>query len=182
MSIQFISRLETRLLPTLAMLFFFLFFHPDTGSAQAMRTFSNGHPGHQDMVSSGLVRQLEQNALFTLLGFLTLLGLVWIGYVVKACARLNRRDGNTGRSFLLVLVLTAGMGAFCGSCSETQLARASQINASMYTETQPCTSPYHHSNFVNIPYNNNYSSKGYSNWQGPYYCKYCGQKVYRTGH
>ncbi len=135
-----------------------------------------------DMNTMNTLRQLEQNALWALIGAVVLMGLLWICSIAKACAELNQPHKSPGRSMMMLLVLIIGLSAFCGSCSAGRWERAEQYRMVMKSEfrNSPCPHEFVHPN--NVPLNNRYPSNGYSNWVGPSVCRFCGQVDFSRYH
>lgn len=128
-----------------------------------------------------VVRLLEQNALLALLSAVGLMGVLWVCYVFNACARLNKPRKNTvGRPVMSLLVLIAGLSVFCGSCSVEQRAMAARYRTAEAAEIRPCPMNQHQNDQVNTAFNSQYAYTSYSNWHGPAFCKYCGQRIFVT--
>lgn len=143
--------------------------------AQAPGHIQSVQAGHADIAT--LTGSLTQNALFTLLGAIALVGMVWIGYVIKACACLNRPQVRARKSVVNLMLLAVVLSSFCSSCSVEQQAMAARYRASAAAENSTCPMNQHYSTQDNTTANNRYPYTGYSNWHGPSFCKYCGQKV-----
>ena len=145
-------------------------------------------PGHMQSVQAGhadianLTGSLTQNALFTLFGAIALVGMVWIGYIIKACACLNQPQVKARKSVINLLLLAAVLSSFCSSCSVEQRAMAARYRASEAAENRTCPSQHHYVNHVNSPFNNRYPYNGDSNGQGPAFCKHCGQRIFNSKH
>lgn len=178
MKILFSSRQNASVLPVLATLLTILIFNPAVGKAQGLYTTAGtgraADTGGSDMAN--IVGQLEYNALLALLGALVLMGMVFICHVWKACADLNRPEKNARN----LLILVAGLSVFCSSCTVEQRMRAAEYRAAEAAENRACPSPHRHVNYENTPLNNRYPYNGYSNWQSPVFCKYCGQRVFNV--
>lgn len=143
--------------------------------AQATGHVQSVQAGHADIVN--LTGNLTQNALFTLLGAIALMGMVWIGYVIKACTHLNRPQVKARKSVINLLLLVAVLSAVCSSCSIEQQAMAARYRASAAAENSTCPMNQHYSTQDNTTAGNRFPSTGYSNWYGPSFCKHCGQRI-----
>lgn len=172
------SRQNAGVLPTLAALLLPLLSNPARGKAQGVYTVEAAGKNH-DLGSSemaNIVSQLEYNALLALLGAVVLMGVLYICHVWKACTDLRQAQKNTRN----LIIVVAGLSVFCGSCSIEQQAMAAQYRASAGVSHRNYASPCQHENYANILFNNRYPSNGYSNWQGPAFCKYCGQRIFNA--
>lgn len=169
------------MLPVLASLLTTLFFNPTGGKAQEIFKAS-GAGQDPDMKVSGIVGQLQQNALLGLISAVVFIGIVWVCFVLKECAQLNRPQKNIRRHSTTLLILIVGLSVFCGRCTVEQRARAAEYRAAKAAENHSCPTQRHHVNYENLPFNNRYPSNGYSNWHGSFFCKYCGQRVYNSRH
>ncbi len=183
MKILFSSRQNASVMPVLVALPITLFFNPAAAKAQGNYTASGTgqtlNLGGSEMTD--IVGQLEYNGLLLLLvGAIVFMGLVWICYVVKECAQLNKPQKNGGKHFIALWMLVAGVSVFCGSCTVEQRARAAEYRAAQAAENRSCPSRYHHVNSENAALNNRYPYNGYSNWQAPAFCNYCGQRVFKS--
>lgn len=128
-----------------------------------------------------VVRLLEQNALLALLSAVGLMGILWVCYVFNACTRLNKPQENTaGRPVMSLLVMVAGLSVFCGSCSVEQRAMAARYRTAEAAEMRPCPMNQHFNDQANTAINSRYPYTGYTNWHGPAFCKYCGQRTFVT--
>ena len=178
----FNSRQNASRLPALSALLATLFIIPVTGNGQADYTsFGAGRTtgaGGSDI--TGIVDQLAQSGLSILTGAVILMGIIWVCYVFKACARLNKPEGNTGNFPTIFLILLAGLSVFGSSCSVEQQVMATEYQASKEAEHQACPMLHHHADQANTPFNTRYPSNGYSNWYGPSSCKYCGQRIHNS--
>lgn len=147
-----------------------------TLSAQAPTAFHTAQTAELDL--SNTVRLLEQNALFALMGAVTLLGMVWVGGIFKSCAQLNRPHQHRGKQIMSLLVLVAGLSVFGSSCSVEQWAMAEQIQeaqAAQAAEQRAC--PMHrHSD--NRPQSDVYTYNNHTGWHGVSFCKYCGKRIH----
>ena len=180
MSILFNSKQNAGVLPVLAALLITLFFSPVAGKAQGVYTTAGQAP---DMVGSdiaNMVGQLEYNALLALLAAVVLMGVILICHVSKACADLNRPQENPRRRFTTLLILVAALSVFCGSCTAEQRAMATQYRDVAAAENGTCAMPYHSEKHSNIPYTDGYPSYGYFNLDSPTFCKYCGQRIFKS--
>lgn len=149
-------------------------------AAQAPATLPAAQAGVLDI--NNTISLLEQNALLVLIGAIVLMGMTWVCYVFKACTQVNKHRASAHRSFLTLLVLVAGLSAFCSSCSVEQQAMAARYQAAHATENRTCPSPHHYENYTNTPVNNRSPYQGYSNLMGPTFCKYCGQRISNGRH
>ncbi len=145
-------------------------------------------PGHMQSVQAGhadianLTGSLTQNALFTLLGAIALVGMIWIGYIIKACACLNQPQVKARKSVINLLLLAAVLSSFCSSCSIEQRAMAARYRASEAAENGTCLMHHHYNNQADAAFHNRYPYSGYSNGQGPAFCKHCGQRIFNSKH
>lgn len=175
MKTLFNSRQNEGIPPTPTALLIMLLFSPAMGNTQAL--YPNAGQSHgtgADMTN--IVSQLEYNALLALLGAVVLMGIIYICHVSKVCADLNQPQKNI-RS---LLILVAGLGAFCSSCSAEQQALAAQYQPR--EEYRSCPLNHQDTGQTDSAFNNRYPSIGYSNWYGPAYCKYCGRRVSNSPH
>ena len=176
MKTPFNFRPKAGTLPVPAALLITLFLNPLAGKAQAAFTSAGAGQAHgvggSDMAD--IVGQLEYNALLALLGAVVLMGIVYLCHVSKACADLSQPQ----KSIRNLLVLVIGLSSFCSSCSAEQRARAAQYHAE--AEYHTCPMNHHKSSDRGPVFNNRYPSNGYSNWYGPTFCKYCGQRISRA--
>ena len=172
MSIQLISRQNASVVPAVATLLCALFFNPAPGKAQNTYTavFDGKSHGTGNSDMSHIVGQLEQSALLALCGFVVLMIIIYICHVSKACANMNKVQKNTRN----LIILVAGLGSFCSSCSVEQRAMATEYRAAQAAETRNCAMSHHD---ANAPFNNGFSSNGFSNMRSPVYCKYCGKRI-----
>lgn len=143
-----------------------------TLSAQATAPLYASGMGDSDV--TGVVDLLEQNALLALIGAVGLMAMVWICSVMNACKDLNKPQKNTPKPFTSLLILVAGLSVFCGSCSVEQRAMATEYRAAQALETRNCAMSHYD---ANAPFNNGFSSNGFSNMRSPVYCKYCGKRI-----
>jgi len=180
MSIQFISRQNASVVPAVATLLCALFFNPAPGKAQNTYTaaFDGKSHGTGNSDMSHIVGQLEQSALLALCGFVVLMIIIYICHVSKACVDLNRPRGNTSRSLLSLLILAAGLSAFCSSCSVEQQVMATQYLDAVAAENRACPMNQYHGNQADPAFNNLYPYNGYSTSYSPSFCKYCGKRVF----
>lgn len=185
MKILFNSKQNASALPVLVALLTTLFFNPAAAKAQGNYTASGTgqtlHTGGSEMAD--IVGRLEYSGLLLLLSAIVLMGLVWICYVVKECAQLDKPQKNGRKHFIGLWVLVAGVSVFCGSCTVEQRATAAQYRAAEAAEMRNCPSAHHYENHVNSAVNNRYPyngyrNNGYSNGQGPAFCKYCGHRIF----
>jgi len=150
-----------------------LLFSTSTGKAQT--AFTGIHQGHEQEVAN-LTGQLGHNALLLLMGAIVLLGLVFISYISKAFLDLKPPQKNTGRSFLLILVVGFGLCFSLGSCTMTQQARVEDFHAAPLAENRTCPMNQHIDDQSYMAYRRN-PVNSYSNWYGPVFCKRCGQRL-----
>ena len=176
MSIQFISRQNASVVPAVATLLCALFFNPAPGKAQNTYTavFDGKSHGTGNSDMSHIVGQLEQSALLALCGFVVLMIIIYICHVSKACANMNKVQKNTRNLILLV----AGLGSFCSSCSVEQRAMAEQYRTVASAENRTCPMNHHYIHQDNPAYNSRFSTNNYANWNSPVFCKHCGQRVF----
>ena len=113
--------------------------------------------------------------MLALIAAVVLIAVGWICYVYKACAGLNKAQGNSRKPFLSFLVIAVGLSTLCSSCSAEQQALAARNQA--MEETRSCPMNQHQSNQAYNAYKNRYPTNSYSNWQGPAFCRYCGKKL-----
>ena len=149
-------------------------------SAQAPATLHASQAGLLDI--SETISLLEQNALLALIGAIVLMGMAWVCYVFSACTQMNKPRAKAPGAFPTLLILVVGLSIFCGSCSVEQQAMAARYQATQATENRTCSSPHHYENYVNTPVNNRSPYQGYSNFMGPTFCKYCGQRISDSRH
>jgi len=137
-------------------------------SAQSAAALHTEQLGNLNTLNT--LRQLEQNALWALIGAVVLMALLWICSVAKACAELNQPQKSPSRSSMMLLVLITGLSVFCGSCStghwEQRMAMKSELR------NGPCPNEYTHPQ--NLTSSNAQTSNGHSYWVGPSVCRYCG--------
>lgn len=143
-----------------------------TLSAQAPASMHTARAEALDIHNT--VQLLEQNALLALIGAIGLMAMVWLCSVMNACKDLNKPQKNTPKPFTSLLILVAGLSVFCGSCSVEQRAMATEYRAAQAAETRNCAMSHHD---ANAPFNNGFSSNGFSNMRSPVYCKYCGKRI-----
>lgn len=159
--------------PTPAALLAALFFSPLAGYSQIVHAGS-GQPYQANNADvTGLVGQLQHNALLSLLGAVALMAFVYIWHVSKACADLRSLPRNKNNSFIMIVVLALGTSAFCSSCSVEQEMMAARYRE--MTESTVCPMGRHHEDPANAAFNNRYPYNGYSRGNNPTHCKYCGQ-------
>ena len=151
-----------------------------TLSAQAPATLHASQAGMLDI--SNTISLLEQNALLALIGAIVLMGMAWVCYVFNACTQMNKPRAKAPGSFQALLILVVGLSVICGSCSVEQQAMAARYQEAHAAENRTCPSPHHYENYVNTPLNNRSPYQGYSNFMGPAFCKYCGQRISRDRH
>jgi hypothetical protein len=183
MTTLFNSRQNASVLPVLAALMTTLFFNPAAAKAQFTNFGAGQTPGMGDPDMAGIVGELEQSALMALIGAVVFIGLVWICYVSKECARLSKPQENARRPFMTLLILVAALSVFCGSCTVEQRAMAAQYRATADAERGTCPSLFHTGNDEDSPFNNSHPYDGYSgSGYGPSFCKHCGQRIYNGRH
>jgi len=146
-----------------------------TLSAQAPATLHASQAGLLDI--SNTISLLEQNALLALIGAIVLMGMAWVCYVFNACAQMNKSRAKAPGSFQALLILVVGLSDFGSSCSVEQQAMAARYQATQAAENRTCPSPHHYENYLSTPLNNRSPYQGYANFQGPAFCKYCGQRI-----
>ncbi len=176
MKTLFNSNQNASVMSVLATLLTPLFFNPVAGKAQGVYTTAGQAPDMGSSDIANIVGQLEYSALLVLLGAGVLMGIVFICHVSKACADLNRPEKNARN----LLILVAGLSVFSSSCTVEQQMRAAEYRAAQAAENRSCPSRYHHVNSENAALNNRYPYNGYSNWQTPAFCNYCGQRVFKS--
>ena len=140
--------------------------------AHANDQFQSAKMAQSDLLD--IVGGLSQIGLFSLLMAIALLGATWVLFLKKACAELKRPQNP-----MLLVVLVAGMSLFGSGCSTTQLAMVAQKSRTTApAENMPCDRPHQHQS---IPNDRMHSSGSYSNWFAPSFCRFCGQRMTRTG-
>lgn len=138
-------------------------------AAQASDSMFTSQAGKLD----NTISLLEQTAIFALTGAVILMSIAWVFYIWKECTSLKKPQKNSA----MFLILVAGLGLFCSSCSVEQRAMAARYRTAEAAERTACPSQHH---YGNAPLNNHFpASYGYSNGHNPSFCKYCGQRVFK---
>ncbi|MBL7781985.1 MAG: hypothetical protein JNM22_12260 [Saprospiraceae bacterium] len=164
-----------------------LVFSPLAGIAQTHFSAADSnldiHEGKSEL--SNLLGQLEYSALLFLLGAAALAGIVWISYVLRTCADLNKNTRNTRGHFLFLLAMLAGMGIAGSGCSSTQLARAAEMRAAQAAESSNCICQSAAPNNLYYGMSGMYNLTSYytnSNAFSRPVCKRCGRPVTNRSH
>ena len=160
-----------------------LFFNPSAGNTQGIYQASSTvrDLNTKSPELTNIISQLENNALFILLGMVVLMGIIWICMIGKACAELRQKPKSIHVSTLPLLLFVAGLSTLSSSCSVTQRAMADEMHAAQAAENPACVCPMRH-----IPINNHglgqsknyYPYDSYSNWHTSPTCKYCGKRTF----
>jgi hypothetical protein len=129
---------------------------------------------------SQVVRLLEQSTLLALTAEVLLLGIVWGFYVFREYARLNASKQNRNNHFTALFLLVVGLGACCSSCSTMQRAKSMENRPVRAAENRTCPMNQHHYEHANASFNKTSTYKGYSNWHGHAFCRFCGQWINRN--
>ena len=151
---------------------------PNAGQSQT--AFAGMHQAQEhagaNLAVTDLASQLGHNALLLLIGALALLGIVFAGYISKACLDLSQRQKFTDKSFLLIGGLGLGCCVLLGSCTAAAQARFEDYRAAPAAEQRTCPMDHHIDDPSNRTYQR-YPFNSYSDWHGPVYCKRCGQRI-----
>lgn len=142
-------------------------------SAQALASFGNVKQAEMDL--SNTVRLLEQNILLALSVGVLLLGILWVAYMFKEYTQSKRINQTKRNNFLSLLLLIAGMSAFCSSCGLPQQMQVLPLNTAQEYVQQGC--PHHHSSYQEpFAFTNVYRTIGYPTLRTTI-CKFCGQRM-----
>lgn len=125
----------------------------------------------------GVIRQLEQNALWALIGGVVLIGTLCIISVAHECAQLGKPLSKNKRSFGLWPILMFGLSVLGSSCRVALQPGMTAYPKRMAAENFACSMNYHDYNQNTQGYN---PFNGYVNFYGPAFCKRCGQRIQRN--
>jgi hypothetical protein len=159
-----------------------LFFNPCAGKTQGIYSASNTvrDLNTKSPELTNIISQLENNALFILLGMVVLMGIIWICTICKSCTELRQKPKSIRVSALPLLLFVTGLSVLGSSCTATQRAMTDEMRAAQETENPACVCPMRH-----IPnYNGFGQSKScypydsYSNWHTSSICKHCGKRIF----
>ena len=131
---------------------------------------------------TNLIGSLTQNALFVLLGAILLVGIVWVCFIFKACAQLDRPKVNNRNYILNFIILMIGLSVFGTSCTIAQQTRVAEYRAAQAAEKIDCKRPHQHESYTASSFNNGaYNGiNSYQNWHAPTFCKHCGKRIFKT--
>jgi hypothetical protein len=130
----------------------------------------------------GIVDSLTYYALFVLLGVIVLAGLLYIVFVWKHCVNFQQTQTKAPKVFLHLLMWSAGLCTLGSSCTTAQQAQAADILAKQAAENRTCPMNHHYEERANtIIYNSSLYSQ-YSSWHSSSFCRFCGQRIFRTSN
>lgn len=159
-----------------------LFFNPLAGNTQgiyaASSTVRDLNTKSPELIN--IISQLENNALFILLGMVVLMGILWICMIGKACIELRQKPKSIRVSTLPLLLFVAGLSTLVSSCSITQRAMADEMRATQAAENPACVCPMRHiPNYHGLGQSKSYYPyDSYSNWHTSSICKHCGKRIF----
>ena len=133
-----------------------------------------------------LVTQLEQNALQLLMIATVFTAIIWIGYIVLECRRLNKKiNGKQHLSSVALLAMALSLNLLGSGCSIEKMTYGAKAQEGKAAESGVCVCP----NYNNRTY---YGNMGLQNSQYPYhnfgqinngpYCKQCNLRRYNRNY
>lgn len=157
----------------------FLWVGATTLSAQSS-TLMFQKAGVNETNLGNLVGQLSQNALVVLVGMVLLMGIIWLFCICKACATLNKRTKNAHTlSLSIVLCVATNLSMLGSSCTATQRARVTDIQAALTADGNYCACPASPDNRQQYGYAGMYNQyPRHASYNGKPFCRRCGQRIY----